>query len=155
MNNINQVIVEGNVVRQPEKHEYPNGIKVCKVPIAVNRYYKNQNGESQEEVSFFDVAAFGNMAEMCEKWCPKGRGIRVVGRLKQNMWKSEDGKSHSKIEIIAEHVDFKPFLKKNEETPEGAASTPVPEDKKKQLEMLTQAAKATQDFVESSEEITF
>lgn len=89
MNALNQIIIEGNVVRQPEKKEFQNGIKVCTIPIAVNRYYKTQNGQSAEEVSFFDISTFGQLADACEKWCPKGRGIRVVGRLKQDSWKKD------------------------------------------------------------------
>lgn len=110
MNSLNQIILEGNVVRQPEKHE-AKGHKVCTVPIAVNRRYKNSSGENVDEVSYFNISTFGPVADLCEKWCPKGRGIRVVGRLKQSTWKTEDGKNRSQIEIIAEHVEFKPFKK--------------------------------------------
>lgn len=160
MNALNQIIIEGNVVRQPEKKEFQNGIKVCTVPIAVNRYYKTQNGQSAEEVSFFDISTFGQLADACEKWCPKGRGIRVVGRLKQDSWKNEEGKTRTKISIIAEHVEFKPFFKKNDSGSEESAGGPGSADrekaspsKKQKLAMLAEAAEAAQH--ESEDEIEF
>ena len=111
MNGINQIIIEGNVVRQPEKRQGLN-FSACSFPIAVNRTVKTPDGKYSEEVSFFDVDAFGNMAESTCKYAVKGRGIRIVGRLKQNRWKDETGKTHNKTKIIAEHIDYKP-MKKN------------------------------------------
>ena len=102
MNALNQIILEGNVVRQPERKNCKNGASFCRIPIAVNRKYKASDGNYVDEVSYFDVATFGQTAELCEKWCPKGRGIRVVGRLKQTTMQTEDGKKRSIIEIIAE-----------------------------------------------------
>lgn len=159
MNALNQIILEGNVVRQPEKKEFGN-VKVCTIPIAVNRRFKNSEGKNTDEVSYFDIATFGKMAESCEKWCPKGRGIRVVGRLKQNNWKDDNGKNHSKIEIIAEHIEFKPFFKKMEnskksEEDEIKYANSISESKKEKLAMLAEAAAATQTEQENSEEITF
>ncbi len=113
MNGINQVIIEGNVVRQPEKRQGQN-FNVCSFPIAVNRTTKTMDGKLSEEVSFFDVDAFGNVAESTCKYALKGRGIRIVGHLKQNRWKDENGKSHNKTKIIAEHIDYKPVYKKND-----------------------------------------
>ncbi|MCR4736361.1 MAG: single-stranded DNA-binding protein [Treponema sp.] len=114
MNQLNSIILEGNLVKQAELSEPVKGFKICKFPLAVNRFSKNQNGDSFEEVSFFDVEAYGKMAEICEKNGLKGRGIRVVGRLKQNRWKDNDGKSQSKIFIVAEHVEYRPNFQKLE-----------------------------------------
>ncbi len=149
MNSLNQIILEGNVTRQPEAKSLPSGAACCTLPIAVNRYYKNSDGTKEEEVSFFEIDTFGNLAEACVKWCPKGRGIRVVGRLKQNRWKDSDGTAHSKIKIIAEHVEFKPFLKKNgiataDGSPDTADLGNPPKSKKEKLAMLAEAAAAAQ-----------
>lgn len=110
MNQLNSLIIEGNVVRQAELSEPVSGFKVCKFPVAVNRLSKNSNGDNVEEVSFFDIEAYGKTAEVCEKKSTKGRGIRVVGRLKQNRWKDSEGKTLSRIFVVAEHVEFKPKL---------------------------------------------
>ena len=109
MNNLNSIIIEGNVVRNAELSEPMKGFKVCRFPVAVNRYTKNpSNGETMDEVSFFDVESYVKIAESCEKYLSKGRGVRVVGRLKQNRWKDDSGKNQSKIYIVAEHVEYKP-----------------------------------------------
>lgn len=126
MNQLNSIILEGNVVRQPELVEPTEGFKVCKLSIAVNRLFRKENGETSEEVSFFDVECTGKMAEICEKNSTKGRGVRVVGRLKQNRWKDGDGKSHSRTFVVAEHLEFKVSVpadgkaQKSEKVPEKA-----------------------------------
>lgn len=114
MNQLNSIILEGNVVRKGDFLEPAKGFKVFKFPMAVNRFMKNSNGESIEEVSFFDVEAYGKIAESCEKNALKGRGIRVVGRLKQDRWKNEDGKNFSKIFVVAEHIEYKPKFNSDE-----------------------------------------
>lgn len=110
MNQLNSLIIEGNVTREPEFKETANGHKICNIPVAVNRFYKNTDGEGVNEVSFFNIETFGKMAESCQKNCEKGRGIRVVGRLKQSRWTNSEGKTASRISIIAEHVEFKKRL---------------------------------------------
>lgn len=116
MNQLNSIILEGNVVKQAEISEPTKGFKVCRFPVAVNRFSKGSNGEAYEEVSFFDVEAYGKMAEICEKHSLKGRGVRVVGRLKQNRWKDNDGKNVSKVLVIAEHVEYKPKMNKADDS---------------------------------------
>jgi single-strand DNA-binding protein len=59
-------------------------------------------------VSYFDVTTWARLAEVCGEYLKKGRGVRVVGRLKQDRGTDADGKEHSKIFIVAEHVEFKP-----------------------------------------------
>ena len=162
MNSLNQIIVEGNIVREPELKSLPSGAASCTLPIAVNRKYKTGDGSYEEDVSYFDVDTFGGLAEVCVKWCPKGRGIRVVGRLKQNRWKDDAGKSHSRVKIIAEHIEFKPFLKKNpdgsiaqqngkDDSPKSADLETTPTSKKKKLAMLAEAAAAAQHEQEAND----
>ena len=80
--------------------------------LASNRYFK-QDEEMQKEVSFFEVTTWARLAEVCGEYLKKGRGVRVVGRLKQDRWTSPEGQARSKIQIVAEHVEFKPQVKKN------------------------------------------
>jgi single-strand DNA-binding protein len=75
--------------------------------VACNRYYK-QGEELEEEVSYFDVTVWNRLAEVCKEYLAKGRGVRVVGRLKQDRWEDPEGKTRSKVHIVAEHVEFKP-----------------------------------------------
>jgi len=81
--------------------------------LASNRYYK-QDGETQKEVAFFDVTTWSRLAEVCGESLSKGRGVRVVGRLKQDRWSSPEGQGGSKVSIVAEHVEFKPKLHKGD-----------------------------------------
>lgn len=122
MNALNSIILEGNLTKDGELKN--TSFSVCSLSLAVNRYYKNKDGDFIEEVSFFDVECFGKMAEVAEKNAKKGRGIRVVGRLKQDRWTDENGKTFSKVKIIAEHIDYKPMFKKPEEV---AAAEPTTE----------------------------
>lgn len=108
MNQLNSIIVEGNVTRDPEFKETAAGHKICIIPLAVNRFFKTSSGDGVKEVSYFDIETFGKMAENCKKNAEKGRGLRVVGRLKQNRWTDNEGKNRSSVAIVAEHIEFKP-----------------------------------------------
>jgi single-strand DNA-binding protein len=81
--------------------------------VASNRFFK-QDEETQKEVSFFEVTTWTRLAEVCGEYLKKGRGVRVVGRLKQDRWTDPEGKPRSRIYVIAEHVEFKPQLKKED-----------------------------------------
>ena len=126
MNNLNSIILEGNLARDPAFMEPAPGFKKCMFPLGVNRFYKNRKNEPVDEVSFFEVEAYGKMAEYCSEKAKKGRGVRVVGRLKQDTWKDENGKSASRVYVVAEHIEYKPE-KKTEVPPVQAQETqPVP-----------------------------
>lgn len=116
MNQLNSLILEGKLVRDATLYEPVEGFKVCKFALAVNRWYKNKNNEGVEEVSFFDVEVYGRTAEFCQKKGVKGRDVRVVGRLKQDTWKDENGKTMSKVYVVAEHIEYKPVFQKQGET---------------------------------------
>lgn len=110
MNALNSILIEGNVVRDAVIKETPRGTQVCTFSIASNRYYR-QDDEYEQETSFFEVETWAKLADACGKNCLKGRGIRVVGRLKQDRWTSPEGKNFSKVKVVAEHVEFKPQFK--------------------------------------------
>ena len=119
MNNLNSILLEGNLVADPELRYTPKGAAVCSFRVACNRFYK-QEEELQKEVSYFDVTAWNRLAEVCNEYLTKGRGVRVVGRLKQDRWEDGEGKTRSKVHIVAEHVEFKPKFKiAGEEDAEG------------------------------------
>lgn len=113
MNSLNSILIEGNLTRDPVLKETPKGTSVCDMSVASNRFYK-QDDELQKEVSFFDVEAWSRLAEACAQNLKKGRGVRVVGRLKQDRWTDGEGKIHDKIKIVAEHIEFKPEFKKED-----------------------------------------
>lgn len=109
MKNLNSLMLEGNVVREPVFKTTPNGHNLCNFTIATDRYYKKDDSFATE-TSFFEIEGWGILADVARKNITKGRGVRVVGRLKQNRWKSADGKSFSKITVVAEHIEYKPVF---------------------------------------------
>jgi len=122
MNNLNSVLIEGNLVRDPELSYTPKGAAVCKFCVACNRSFK-QDDQLQKEVSYFDVTTWARLAKSCGEYLEKGQGVRVVGRLKQNRWTDADGKQHSRVLVIAERVEFKPQLKAEGQEPNPADPT--------------------------------
>jgi len=120
MRDMNSIILEGNLTRDPEYRETPKGTPVCMFSVASNRYYKVDD-EPRQEVSFFNVETWARVAESCNEYLKKGRGVRVVGRLKQDRWVNQEGKNCDRIKIVAEHVDFKPMFKKTQDAGTEAA----------------------------------
>lgn len=107
MNNINSIVIEGNLVRDPETKTTPKGTALCTFSIATNRYFKQDSG-LEKEVSYFNVESWGKLAESVSNHGRKGRGVRVVGRLKQERWQDREGKAQSRVIIVAEYAEFRP-----------------------------------------------
>ncbi len=107
MNSLNSVLVEGVLADKPSKADSENGRSVTEFIIESARVFK-QDDELKVQVSHFAIQTRDKQAEVALEYLDKGRGVRVVGRLKE-----EDGR----VFIIAEHVEFKPsFGKKKEES---------------------------------------
>ena len=121
MNNLNSVLLEGNMVRDPLVRTTQKGTSVCNFTIASNRFYK-QDSNLEKEVGFFDVEAWGKLADACCVQGLKGRGVRVVGRLKQDRWTGNDGKNHAKVAIVAEHVEYRSDFRKAGESASDAGA---------------------------------
>lgn len=112
MNQLNSIIVEGNICKKPEIKEK----NLSTFSIAVNRYYKKTEGEFEQETSYFDVEAWGSaFVKNVKENAEKGRGVRIVGRLKQSRWQDKDGKWQSRVTVVAEHIDFKPLAENKRE----------------------------------------
>ena len=126
MNNLNSVLLEGNMVRDPLFRSTQKGATVCNFTVASNRFYR-QDTNLEKEVGFFDVEAWGKLAEACSSQGRKGRGVRVVGRLKQDRWTGNDGKNHTKVAIVAEHVEYRADFKKADETASALAGEAGPD----------------------------
>ena len=115
MNNLNSVLLEGNLVRDPELVRFEgNDSVLTKFSIASNRYYRNQKGESVEEVLFMPVNVWGRLAENCSNYLSKGREVRVVGRLRQERWTDKEGNNRDRFVVVADHVKFRGERKKED-----------------------------------------
>lgn len=102
---VNEVTLVGNLVKDPELRD-AGASKVVNFALGVNRSYKTKDGEKQSEANFFDVEAWGRLAEIVDDFGSKGRRVFVRGRLKQDTWEAEDGSNRSKIKVVAHSVDF-------------------------------------------------
>ncbi len=102
---VNQVILMGNLTRDPELRQTPSGQSVCSFSLALNRAYKAQNGEWQEATDYIDVVAWGPLGERIAQYLSKGRRALVQGRLQSRTWE-KDGQKHSKVEVLANDVTF-------------------------------------------------
>ena len=110
MNNLNTVLIEGQLTRNPDQGFSPAQTQSCKLSIANNRYYLDKEGKWKQDASYFNVFVFGNVAGTCMTYLRKGRGVRIVGRLKQFSW-TDQGIRREKICILAEHIEFQPVKK--------------------------------------------
>lgn len=103
---IAHVTLVGNLTRDPELRQTPNGASVCKLGVAVNSSFKDSSGQWQDKANFFDVTVWGQQGENCARFLSKGRQVAVDGRLEQRSWEAQDGGKRSAVEIIADTVMF-------------------------------------------------
>jgi len=101
----NQVTLMGNLTRDPELRTTPNGATVCSFSLALNRSYKNSDGNWQEVTDFVDIVAWGPLGERVAQYLSKGRPALVSGRLQSRSWE-QDGQKRSKVEVVANDVTF-------------------------------------------------
>ena len=107
MANFNKVILAGNLTRDPELRYTPKGTAVARIGMAINRTWKNETGETKEEVTFVDIEAWGRQGEVIAQYVKKGRPLLVEGRLRLDQW--EDKNTHqkqSKLKVILESFSF-------------------------------------------------
>ena len=102
---VNQVIIMGNLTRDPELGQTPSGQSVVSFSLALNRSYKDQSGEWQEATDYIDVVAWGPLAERVAQYMTKGRRALVQGRLQSRSWEQE-GQKRTKVEVLANDVTF-------------------------------------------------
>jgi single-strand DNA-binding protein len=106
MASLNKVLLIGNLTRDPEVRMMSSGRPVCNFGLALNRSYKDSEGNKKEEVTFVDVECFGPRAEAVGRFFSKGRPIFVEGRLKLDQWESKDGEKRSAIRVVLDNFEF-------------------------------------------------
>jgi single-strand DNA-binding protein len=116
---MNKVLLIGNLTQDPDIRSLTSGTPLAEFGLAVNRRYKDKNGERKEETLFIQVECWGRLAEFCRDWLKKGRRVFVEGPLRLDSWTGKDGTKHSKIKIKADRVQFadaRPQAEAGEET---------------------------------------
>jgi single-strand DNA-binding protein len=107
MASFNQVILLGNLTRDPQLKYLPNQTAVAEFGIACNRKFKSASGEDREDVTFVDCAAFAKQAELIQQYFTKGKPIFIQGRLKFDTWEDKQGGGkRSKLSVVVENFQF-------------------------------------------------
>ena len=114
MVNFNRVVLAGNLTRDPELRFTNDGIPVCSFGLAVNRVRSRS-----EEVDFFDISAWRELGETIANYKKKGDPILLEGRLQYRTWEAQDGSKRSKVDVVADNVQF---LGGRSDTDDGASS---------------------------------
>lgn len=96
---MNVVALVGNVASEPELKDTPNGRACCTFRLAVSRI-------GQDQADFLTIVAWERQAELCKEYIQIGRRIGVDGRLRHTTWKAEDGSPRSRVEVVANRVEF-------------------------------------------------
>jgi len=102
---LNSVVLIGRLTKDVETKNV-NGTTWGIFSIANNDSYVTKTGEKKENASFFDVIVWGKQAENCAKYIQKGAMVAIEGRLNQNRWTDNNNQSRSKVEIIANSIQF-------------------------------------------------
>jgi single-strand DNA-binding protein len=107
MVSLNKVFLAGNLTRAPELRYTPGGTAVAQFGVAVNRKFKNRDGQLQEEATFVDLEVWGRQAETASEYLGKGSPVLIEGRLKLDSWESKQtGEKRSKLRVVGERVQF-------------------------------------------------
>lgn len=101
---MNNIIIIGNLTKDPENSVTVNGVAVTTMTVAVNRLYKNSNGESITD--YFRVTAYRALAERCIKYLYKGSKIAVEGEMQSRKFTDRQGVERIAWELCADHVEF-------------------------------------------------
>ena len=101
---LNQLVVVGRLVREPELRKTENGRNVTNITLAVPRSYKNSNGEY--ETDYIDCVLWANVAENTTEYCHKGDLLGIKGRLQTRKYEAEDERTKQVMEVVGEKVTF-------------------------------------------------
>jgi single-strand DNA-binding protein len=101
---LNKVMIIGNLGRNPEMRYTPSGRPVTSFSVATSRSWVNAEGERREETEWFNVVAWGNLAEICKQHLTKGQQVYVEGRLQTRGWEDQNGKKHYRTELVANEM---------------------------------------------------
>jgi single-strand DNA-binding protein len=100
----NNVTLIGNLVDDPELRFTPSGVAMAKIRLAVNRRWRGNDGEWQEDTSFFTGTVWREQAESAAESLQKGARVIVTGRLEQRSWETEQGEKRSVVEIQIDEI---------------------------------------------------
>lgn len=101
---LNKVMIIGNLGRDPEMRYTPSGRPVTSFSVATSRTWTTSDGERHTETEWFNIVAWGNLAEICNQYLSKGQRVYVEGRLQTRRWEDNDGNKHTSTEVVANEM---------------------------------------------------
>ncbi len=119
---LNRVQLIGRLGKEPETRALPSGRKVCSFSLAVDRRWKNGDGETREVTEWFTVETWGRIGEVCQEYLAKGRLIYLEGRVQTDHWQDDKGDPHSRTKVVGSMMQI---LDRKPEEPE---EVPAPEE---------------------------
>jgi single-strand DNA-binding protein len=101
---LNKVLLIGHLGRDPEMRYTPSGRPVTSFSLSTSRSWTSNDGERREETEWFNIVAWGNLAEICNQYLTKGQQVYIEGRLQTRGWEDETGKKHFRTEVVANEM---------------------------------------------------
>ena len=101
---LNKVMIIGYLGRDPEMRYTPSGRPVTSFSVATSRTWTSAEGERREETEWFNVVAWGTLAEICKSHLAKNQQVYIEGRLQTRGWEDETGKKHFRTELVANEM---------------------------------------------------
>src|SRR6266566_4206439 len=98
---LNKIMLIGNLGRDPELQVTSDGTPFTRFSLAVSRTYKTNSGEKKEETEWFNIVAWRQLAEICERYLHKGSKVYIEGRLTQRKYTDRDSVQRTSVEVIA------------------------------------------------------
>jgi single-strand DNA-binding protein len=115
---LNKVMIIGRLGRDPEMRYTPSGKPVTTFSVATHRSWNTSEGERRTETEWFNVVAWGNLAEICKEYLGKNRLVYIEGRLQTRHWDDPEGNKHTSIEIVANEMIMLDERRENEQSPD-------------------------------------
>ena len=101
---LNKVQIIGHLGKEPEMRYTPSGKPVTTFTVAVSRSWNTLDGERHNETEWFNVVAWGNLAEICKQYLTKGQQVYIEGRLQTRRWEDKEGGKHNSVEVVANEM---------------------------------------------------
>ena len=101
---LNKVMIIGHLGKDPEMRYTPSGRPVTTFTVAVSRSWSSADGERHSETEWFNVVAWGNLAEICKQYLTKGQQVYIEGRLQTRRWDDKEGQKHTSVEVVANEM---------------------------------------------------
>lgn len=128
---LNKVLIIGNLGRDPEMRYTPSGRPVTTFSVATSRSWKTSDGERKSETEWFNIVAWGSLAEICNQYLKKGQQVYIEGRLQTRRWEDDEGNKRSTTEVVAREMTMlgdRRDRKEDEDEREADESDPGDED---------------------------